>query len=292
MVNQLFFLFVLPVGFIIYSIYISKNHCITEEKMTFIRRFYYSIWVLFIVLIIISIEPSNEKMSNPLGISNTFWFIILTFIVGILIAVIFDFLIISASGIKEISFGWAKVTKEEIKNNIKEQVDNINYITQLIDAEYEVIQSIEQYINNQQIDKKISDSFHDFPYEDELISFIDYFYQHSEAVKRVLYIHIDNEQYKSNLKKEYKFSQSTIKTIDKNIKQNKSTLIKEKCFNLFIPYMLFTNELILIIIQSNEVIFELEQRFILNLLKIFENYLTNEFNSHLCLLKNQNESLL
>ncbi len=280
MVNQLYLLLILPVCFIVYSIYTLKNNDITDELMIFIRRIYYSLCVLLIVLIIISIEPSYDISTNPLGIPSTYWLILLTFIVGILIAIIFDFLIISASGIKEISFGWAKVTKAEIKSNIKEQVNNINYITQLIDAEYEVIQSIEEYLISQKIVEKVSEIFDDFPYEDELVAFIDYFYQHCEKIKRVKYIHI-NEQYKHDIKKEYKFSQSTIKIIEKSIKLNKSSLIKEKNYNLFFPYKLFSNEMILIIVQSNEVIYEIEQRFILNLLKIFENYLVNYFNDYL-----------
>ena len=94
MVNKILYFLIIPLGYIFFSFYTLKHQFITEEKMNFIKWLYYSIWILIIVLTIYSIEPYQTESMNPLGIPNFFWHILLISITGILLAIIFDFLII------------------------------------------------------------------------------------------------------------------------------------------------------------------------------------------------------
>ena len=88
--------------------------------------------------------------------------VFLVFIASMVTAVILDILIISASGLKEVSLGWAKISKDEVQANIEEQKNNMDKILDKIESEYEVIQNFEEYIQRQCIRKKLEQDFEHF----------------------------------------------------------------------------------------------------------------------------------
>lgn len=61
------------------------------------------------------------EINNSFGIPKVIWMVFLVFIASMVTAVILDILIISASGLKEVSLGWAKISKDEVQANIEEQ---------------------------------------------------------------------------------------------------------------------------------------------------------------------------
>jgi len=249
---------------------------IKSEVLVIIRRLYYSTWLMFIVVIINLLDFNNLTADNEFGIPHFIWLIFITFVVGIIVAIILDILIISGHGIQEISFGLAKISRVEIKENIEEQKTNIDNLVNIIEAEYKTIQSIEEYIKNKGIEEHLINDFNSFSYIDELMDIVKYYYDLLNIQKNVSYIYLEEDHVEKILNEKYKIKEKLICYIINELNNNKSYVIKQfSSYYLFIPYRLFTNEKIVIIIDSNEATYELEQRVILNILKVFENDLIN-----------------
>lgn len=273
-ISPLFSLFVIPIIYAVYSLFTIKYRMIKNEILVVIRRMYYSLWLIIIVLVINSIDIDKLKVDNMFGIPQLIWVIFSIFVVGMITAIILDILIISGNDIKEISFGFAKLSRGEIKENIEEQRNNIDNLVNLIESEYKTIQNIEEYIRNRKIEELIITDFEHFSYFDELISIVTYFYDLLNISKTVSYITLNDNVIETTLKEKYRIIDKKIDLVIHEVNHNNSCIIKQySSYLLFIPYYLFTNDKIVIIIESNKVTYELEQRFILNILKIYENYI-------------------
>ena len=92
---------------------------------------------------------------------------------------------------------------------------------------------------------------------------------------KVAYLIMD-DLFNRELKLTYTLTDTNINTVIKDINENKSTIVAQRYQLLFIPYTpVYYNKKIVIILKGREYIFEVEQRFIVNLFKIFENYVTD-----------------
>lgn len=273
--NPLLLFFILPFAYIIFSTVTYKKEEIIRTNIKLIKRIYYSIWLFVAVIIINIIDIKNFNISNNLGIPKIIWMIFLVFVACMLVAIILDVLIISASGFKEITLGWAKISKDEVEANIEEQKNNIDKLVDKIEAEYEVIQNFEEYIKKQQIREKLESNFDEFHWPDEFKELAQYYCNFQNSNIKVSYLKI-NDDLNRELKLTYNLTDTNINNIKKDIKDNKSTIVQQKNQLLFIPYKpVYYNDDIVIILKGKEYIFEVEQRFIVNLFKIFENYITD-----------------
>ena len=186
-----------------------------------------------------------------------------------------DILIISASGLKEVSLGWAKISKDEVQANIEEQKNNMDKILDKIESEYEVIQNFEEYVQRQCIRKKLEQDFEHFNWPEEFKELTQYYCNFQSSNIKVAYLIMD-DLFNRELKLTYNLTDTNINTVIKDINENKSTIVAQRYQLLFIPYTpVYYNKKIVIILKGREYIFEVEQRFIVNLFKIFENYVTD-----------------
>ena len=157
--NPLLLFFIIPILYLIFTFTTYGREDAISKNIKIIRRIYYSIWLFIAAVIINIIDVKKLEINNSFGIPKVIWMVFLVFIASMVTAVILDILIISASGLKEVSLGWAKISKDEVQANIEEQKNNMDKILDKIESEYEVIQNFEEYIQRQCIRKKLEQDF-------------------------------------------------------------------------------------------------------------------------------------
>ena len=152
---------------------------------------------------------------------------------------------------------------------------NMDKILDKIESEYEVIQNFEEYIQRQCIRKKLEQDFEYFNWPEEFKELTQYYCNFQSSNIKVAYLIMD-DLFNRELKLTYNLTDTNINTVIKDINENKSTIVAQRYQLLFIPYTpVYYNKKIVIILKGREYIFEVEQRFIVNLFKIFENYVTD-----------------
>lgn len=273
--NPLLLFFIIPILYLIFTFTTYGREDAISKNIKIIRRIYYSIWLFIAAVIINIIDVKKLEINNSFGIPKVIWMVFLVFIASMVTAVILDILIISASGLKEVSLGWAKISKDEVQANIEEQKNNMDKILDKIESEYEVIQNFEEYIQRQCIRKKLEQDFEHFNWPEEFKELTQYYCNFQSSNIKVAYLIMD-DLFNRELKLTYNLTDTNINTVIKDINENKSTIVAQRYQLVFIPYTpVYYNKKIVIILKGREYIFEVEQRFIVNLFKIFENYVTD-----------------
>ena len=270
-------LFIVPIAFLIFSIATIFIKDISEKSMVKIKRFYYTLCLFGIIWIINKIDLSKITVANTFGIPQNIWVIFFIFIIGIAVSIVLNMLIISSTDIKEITLGWAKISKEEIKHNIEEQKLYVERLIDKIEAEHEVIQNFEKYLMDNRIEDKLRTDYTHFLWEEEFKCLIQFYCKHQNTNIDVYVLNNNDTDFELNLEVTFNMTSTNISTIKNNIQSNKSTPIVQKKSFLFIPYkpVYYSNTIIIVLKGKPEFVFDIEQRFILNIIKSFENYITD-----------------
>ena len=129
--NPLLLFFIIPILYLIFTFTTYGREDAISKNIKIIRRIYYSIWLFIAAVIINIIDVKKLEINNSFGIPKVIWMVFLVFIASMVTAVILDILIISASGLKEVSLGWAKISKDEVQANIEEQKNNMDKISEM-----------------------------------------------------------------------------------------------------------------------------------------------------------------
>ena len=224
--NPLLLFFIIPILYLIFTFTTYGREDAISKNIKIIRRIYYSIWLFIAAVIINIIDVKKLEINNSFGIPKVIWMVFLVFIASMVTAVILDILIISASGLKEVSLGWAKISKDEVQANIEEQKNNMDKILDKIESEYEVIQNFEEYIQRQCIRKKLEQDFEHFNWPEEFKELTQYYCNFQSSNIKVAYLIMD-DLFNRELKLTYNLTDTNINTVIKDINENKSTIVAQ-----------------------------------------------------------------
>lgn len=269
-------LFLIPVLYTLFSIAMVLFRDVEEKQLVKFKRFYYSIWLFAIVITIKLIDINKITIVNTFGIPQVFWVVFFVFIIGVTVAVLLDMLIISGNGIKEITLGWAKISRAEIKQNIEVQRVNIDKLIEKIKAEYEVIQGFEGYMAEKKVADRLRTSHQTFHWASEIADLIDYYCSQQLTIINVYYYEYDSPSLENTLKSSLNLTEENIRLVKRTVEKNQTIPIRQRENMLFIPYTpVYYGKKILYVLKGKDHVFEIEQRLILNIIKMFENYATD-----------------
>jgi len=246
-----------------------------------IRRCWYSFCLLAYT---IYINTDNYKVStgyNQLLVSQEVWNLLVLFIVFMSLGVVVDALVLRTTSLGEFKFGGfgGKFLGDEAKENIKEQIKNIELIYDKIEAEHEVIQILDSYLAS------IRDRLLAGEELDWLAEFEELLKKYCQAQNSNVDVAIYNttDETMAQIKEHFKLTGSKYKDLKRNLAivkstfcdKNSDTLNYEKDV-LFVPVVSeYYEGNLLISLQGKSNILDNEQFFILNLIKLFE---VNVFN--------------
>ncbi len=268
------YLFGIPIIYIVLGILLytgEKKHITPIE----IKKCYYICVLIIDVCIINCVDFKDFQVNNFLGVPDELFISGLISIIVFVAALILDLLILSGATIKEINFAGATFVKEDIKKNIEENASNVQVLITKIDAEHEILQRFEEYMKSMQVVEKLQTAFETFNWGEEFKTLAQYY---CEAQKKQITAECIALGESTNLKKEllirYDLSHTICERVCRSMAANKSFFIPGGEQFLFVPYeTTYCEDKMIIVLRGRQDIFEIEQRFILNIFKRFEDYI-------------------
>lgn len=265
----------------IYSLLVWKFHdtLYREETQKKVRKTWYGLcflgYGLYISFSKVPITIGNGKYLFPPEITKLF----VVFILFIGFAVIVDALILRTSRLGEFKIAGfsGKFYGEEARENLQDQMNNVDMLCEKIQAEYEIVQDSERYIN------PLKDKLLDEQDVDWIAELQDFLKNYCIAQKTVIDISIYDAQALEEIKGHYHLTNSKSKELERNIQDKCSTFCDKNSDTLnygrdilFIPVIFnYYDGTILIALQGKNNIVDHEQFMILNLVKIFESNIFN-----------------
>lgn len=268
------YLFGIPIIYIVLCILLytgEKKHITPIE----IKKCYYICVLIIDVCIINCVDFKDFHVNNFIGVPDELFISGLISIIVFVAALILDLLILSGAAIKEINFAGATFVKEDIKKNIEENASNVQVLIAKIDAEHEILQRFEEYMKSMEVVEKLQTAFETFNWGEEFKALAQYY---CEAQKKQITAECIALGESTNLKKEllirYDLSHTICERVCRSMAANKSFFIPGGEQFLFVPYeTTYCVDKMIIVLRGRQDIFEIEQRFILNIFKRFEDYI-------------------
>ena len=272
--SQIFeYLFMIPlVYFILWlTIYMGSGNVAYYAK-----KIYYIIVLVVDICIINHLDFSQFDIQNTFGLPKPLYASGLISIGIFILAFVLDLLILSGGSIKEFSFAGATFVKEDLKKNIKENANNIQILLDKIEAEYNAVQQFEAYIDKAGIKTKLEEKLDAFDWCKEFKALAQYYcsFQKEEIIAECIVVE-RGMNLRDRLVVAYDISSMKSTRVCKNLLEKKSYFLQAQEQLLFIPYepTFFAHKIIVVLRGKNNVV-QIEQRFILNIFKRFEDYVT------------------
>lgn len=262
-------IFIILIISILFTVGISFNNNLNERQRNALRKLYFLFWIAETVVV-----TSFIGFSRPTSIT-------ITAAIFILIAIVLYILVVNNRDIQDFTLHKSKISISEIKNNLEAQNMNVEALMEKIEAEYKSIQYMETYLEEREIATKLEQNHDEFFWKEEFKALLRYYYCFQNSNITVEVLNASDLDVDVN----FKLSDLDLQEIYSNIVKEKSTLIVEdmNC-TLVIPYLpvFYKNKLVIILKGNNKSLFEIEQRLILNIIKTFENSITNIIDNMLC----------
>lgn len=267
------YLFMVPlVYFILWlTIYMGSGNAAYYAK-----KIYYILVLVVDICIINHLDFSQFEVSNTFGLPRPLYVGGLISIGIFILAFVLDLLILSGGSIKEFSFAGATFVKEDLKKNIKENANNIQILLDKIEAEYNAVQQFEAYIEKADIKTKLEEKLDTFDWCEEFRALAQYYcsFQKEEIVAECIVVE-EGMNLSDRLVVAYDISNMKSTRVCKNLLDKKSYFLQAQEQLLFIPYEpTFFNHKIIVVLRGKSNVVQVEQRFILNIFKRFEDYVT------------------
>lgn len=267
------YLFMVPLVYFALWLTIYKG---SGNAAYYAKKIYYIIVLVVDICIINHLDFSQFDIQNTFGLSQPLYVSGLISIGVFVVAFVLDLLILSGGSIKEFSFAGATFVKEDLKKNIKENANNIQILLDKIEAEYNAVQQFEAYVEQAEIKKKLEEKLDTFDWCKEFKALAQYYcsFQKEEILAECIVVE-KGMNLSDRLEVAYDISSMKSTRVCKNLMDKKSYFLQAQEQLLFIPYepTFFTPKIIVVLRGKSNVV-QVEQRFILNIFKRFEDYVT------------------
>ncbi len=284
---KLSYLYAIPVIFLIYillDIFLFKTN---KKLFTYKRLSYYLIYIVLYITFI-NHTTFNNFNDSYLGIPSGYWFVFVTFIGSFFIAFLLDIIFISQRSISEITTKGIKLSSED-RNVVEKQTNFLKHFNQIILAENEIIQNLDEYIKIEGINYvegllRFLKNQEDINY-DEIQILENYLNSYFKVQKSESKVYVYSYDALDDLIHDFQFKHKDFTTLQKALHNNKdnrffiadwNTIHKKSkdhhilcfCYN----YQVLGKNVI-IAIESRYAVEDYELLIISNILKVYETYL-------------------